>query len=89
MCDDVWDVKIGHGLGDVMVGVEKGNVVDVVKEYVEVESGIVDGVNDDESAAKIEIVIVVHVEDVEVVWRDVGILNAVNVGRKLADVVDL
>ena len=78
-------MKIGHGLGDVMDGVEKGNVVDVVKEYVVVESGIVDGVNDDESAAKIEIVIVVHVEDVEVVWSDVGIWNDVNVGRNPID----
>ena len=85
MCDDVWDVKIGHGLVDGMNGVERGNVVDVVKEYVVVESGIVDGVNDDESAAKIEIVIVVHVEDVEVVWSDVGIWNDVNVGRNPID----
>ena len=40
---------------------EKGNVVDVVKECVVVEKGNVDGVNDDESAEGIEIVIVVHV----------------------------
>ena len=80
-------MKIEHGLCDVIVGVEKGNVVYVVKEYVEVESGIVDGVNDGEIAAKISIVIVVHVEDVEVVWSVVGIVNDVNVGRKQADVV--
>ena len=89
MCDGVWDVKIGHGLVDGMNGVEKGNVFDVVKEYVVVESGIVDGVNDDESAAKIEIGIGVHVEDMEVVWSDVGTVNDVSAGRKLADVVDL
>ena len=82
-------MKIGHGLVDGMNGVEKGNVFDVVKEYVVVESGIVDGVNDGESAAKIGIGIGVHVEDVEVVWSDVETVNDVNVGRKLADVVDL
>ena len=89
MCDGVWDVKIGHGLVDGMNGVERGNVFDVVKEYVVVESGIVDGVNDDESAAKIGSAIGVHVEDVEVVWSDVETVNDVNAGRKLADVVDL
>ena len=67
---------------------EKGDVVDVVKEYVVVEQENVDEGNDDEIAAKIEIVIDVHAEDVEVMWSVVEIVNDVNVGRKLADVVD-
>ena len=43
VCGGVWDVKIGHGLVDGMNGVEKVNVVYVVKEYVVVEPGNVDG----------------------------------------------
>ena len=82
-------MKIGHGLVDVMNGVEGGNVVDVVKGPVVVESGIVDGVSDDGSAAKIEIGIGVDVEDVEVVRSDVGTVNDENAGKKLADAVDL
>ena len=70
MCDDVWDVKVGHGLVDGMNGVETWKVFDVVKEYVVIGIGV-------------------HVEDVEVVWSDVETVNDVNVGRKLADVVDL
>ena len=67
---------------------EKADVVDVVKEYVVVEPENVDEGSDDESAAKIEIVIDVHAEDVEVMRSVVEIVNDVNVGRKLADVVD-
>ena len=67
---------------------EKGDVVDVEKVYVVVEPGNVDGGSNGESSAKIEIVIDVHAEDVEVVWSVVEIVNDVNVGRKLADVVD-
>ena len=40
------------------------------------------------NTAKIEIVIDVHVEDAEVVWSVVGIVNDGIVGRKLVDVVD-
>ena len=49
----MWDVKIDLGHGGVKVCVEKGNVVVAVKEYVEVELGIVDGMNDDGMAAEI------------------------------------
>ena len=41
-----------------------------------------------DDGVKVEIVIVVHVEDVEVVWSVVGIVNDVNVGKKQVDVVD-
>ena len=68
---------------------EKGNVVDVVKECVVVEKGNVDGVNDDESAEGIEIVIVVHVEDVEVAWNVGWIVNDVDLGARQVDAVDL
>ena len=89
MCGDVWDVKVGFGLVDVKHGVEKGNVDDVVKGSVVVESGIVDGVSDDESAAKTEIGIGVDVEYVEEVLSDVGAVNDENADQKLVDVVDL
>ena len=89
MCGDVWDVKGGFGLVDVKHGVEKGNVDDVVKGSVVVESGIVDGVSDDESAAKTEIGIGVDVEYVEEVLSDVGAVNDENADQKLVDVVDL
>ena len=62
--DDVWDLEFGSGLDERSNGVEKGNVVDVLKERVVVEKVNVDG-NDDESDEGIENVIVVHVEDVE------------------------
>ena len=89
MCGDVWDVKGGFGLVDVKHGVEKGNVDDIVKGSVVVESGIVESVSDDESAVKIEIGIGVDVEDVEEVLSDVGNVNDENVDQELADVVDL
>ena len=89
MCGDVWDVKGGFGLVDVKHGVEKGNVDDVVKGSVVVESGIVDGVSDDESAAKTEVGIGVDVEYVEEVLSDVGNVNDENADQKLVDVVDL
>ena len=89
MCGDVWDVKGGFGLVDVKHGVEKGNVDDVVKGSVVVESGIVDGVSDDESAAKTEIGIGVDVEYVEEVLSDVGNVNDENADQELVDVVDL
>ena len=89
MCGDVWDVKGGFGLVDVKHGVEKGNVDDVVKGSVVVESGIVEGMSDDESAVKIEIGIGVDVEDVEEVLSDVGNVNDENVDQELVDVVDL
>ena len=60
-----------------------------MKGSVVVELGIVDGVSDDGSVAKIEIGIGVDVEDVEVVRSDVGTVNGENVGKKLADAVDL
>ena len=68
---------------------EKGNVVDVVKEYVVVEKGNVDDVNDDESAEGIEIVIVVDVEDVEVASNVGWIVNDVDVGERRVEAVDL
>ena len=89
MCGDVWDVKGGFGLVDVKHGVEKGNVDDVVKGSVVVESGIVEGMSDDESAAKIEIGIGVDVEYVEEVLSDVGTVNDESADQKLVDVVDL
>ena len=89
MCGDVWDVKGGFGLVDVKHGVEKGNVDDVVKGSVVVESGIVEGMSDDESAAKIEIGIGVDVEYVEEVLSDVGNVNDENADQELVDVVDL
>ena len=89
MCGDVWDVKVGFGLVDVKHGVEKGNVDDVVKGSVVVESGIVDGVSDDESAAKTEVGIGVDVEYVEEVLSDVGTVNDESADQKLVDVVDL
>ena len=72
-----------------MHGVEKGNVDDVVKGSVVVESGIVEGMSDDESAAKIEIGIGVDVEYVEEVLSDVGNVNDENADQELVDVVDL
>ena len=72
-----------------MHGVEKGNVDDVVKGSVVVESGIVDGVSDDESAAKTEVGIGVDVEYVEEVLSDVGTVNDESADQKLVDVVDL
>ena len=70
-------------------GVEKANVDDVVKVSVVVESGIVEGMSDDESAAKIEIGIGVDVEYVEEVLSDVGNVNDENADQELVDVVDL
>ena len=89
MCGSVWDVKVGLCLVDVKHGVEKGNVDDVVKVSVVVESGIVEGVSHDESAAKTEIGIGVDVEYVEEVLSDVGNVNDENADQKLVDVVDL
>ena len=54
-----------------------------------VEKGNVDGVNDDGSAEGIEIVIVVHVEDVEVAWNVGWIVNDVDLGERQVDAVDL
>ena len=62
VCGDVWDLECGHGLVEEVNGVEKENGVDVVRECVVVEPGNADGGSDDESAAEIEIVIVVRVE---------------------------
>ena len=89
MCGDVWDVKVGFGLVDVKHGVEKGNVDDVVKGSVVVESGIVESVSDDESAVKIEIGIGGDVEYVEEVLSDVGTVKDESADQKLVDVVDL